>query len=166
MGSPTVCSVNICLFQHDFSKGCRGSSAPASEALPPPFLTSFFVRFVSCVLLFLNQVFLETPPALLCPVAGQFWSHTGQSLTSSAPEGCCLLQNPTMAGWDGVNFLHSSLCGILLTKLSVSTYEFSAFVLWFFPPFLWRCGNKWVTGFRLSCWPGKTHHKVMILPNR
>lgn len=120
MGSPTGCSVNICLFQHDFSKGCRGSSAPASEALPPPFLTSFFVPFVSCVLLFLNQVFLETPPALLCPVAGQFWSQTGRSLTSSASEGCCLLQNPTMAVWDGVNFLHSSLCGILLTKLSLS----------------------------------------------
>lgn len=68
---PTACRVNICLFQQDFSNGCRETSAPASEALPPHLLISFFfflfATFVCCVLPFLNQVFLETPPALLYP---------------------------------------------------------------------------------------------------
>lgn len=118
MASPTGCRVNIYPFQHDFSKSYRGSSAPASEALPPPLLTSLFLPFVYCALPFLNEIFLDTPPAY--PVVGQFWSHTGQSLTSCAPEGCSLLQNCTLAGWDGVNFLHISLCNVLLRKLSLS----------------------------------------------
>lgn len=97
-------------------------------------------------------------PQLCCI---QFWNHTGQSLTYSAPEGCSLLQNCALSGWDGVNFLQSSLCAVPLTKLSLSQPR--SFHHLFFDSFPHPMG---ASGCRLSCWPGSTHHKVRILPNR